>query len=39
MEGLAVMGFVFGLVAFVRVEKHIKTLKEKEILKQDYKEE
>ncbi len=39
MEGLAVMGFVFGLVAFVRVEKHIKTLKEKEILKQHYKEE
>jgi hypothetical protein len=39
MEGLAVMGFVFGLVAFVRVEKLIKTLKEKEFLKQDYKEE
>jgi len=39
MEGLAVMGFVFGLVAFVRVEKLIKTLKEKEILKQHYKEE
>ena len=30
MEGLAVMGFVFGLVAFVRVEKHIKTLRTKE---------
>ena len=39
MEGLAVMGFVFGLVAFVRVEKLVKTLKEKEILKQHYKEE
>jgi len=28
MEGLAVIGFIFGLVAFVRVEKLIKTLKE-----------
>ena len=32
MEGLAVIGFVFGLVAFVRVGKLIRTLKEKEIL-------
>ena len=39
MEGLAVIGFVFGLVAFVRVEKLIKNLKEQEILKQDYKED
>ena len=39
MEGLAVIGLFFGLVAFVRVEKLIKTLKEKEILDQDYKEE
>ena len=39
MEGLAVIGFVFGLVAFVRVEKLIKTLKQKEILNRDYKEE
>ena len=39
MEGLAVIGFVFGLVAFIRVEKLIRTLKEQEILKQDYKEE
>lgn len=32
MEGLAVMGFVFGMVgvvAFVRLEKLTKTLKEK----------
>ena len=36
MEGLAVMGFVFGLEAFVRVEKHIKTLKEKEILNRSF---
>jgi len=28
MEALGVIGFVFGLVAFVRVEKLIKTLKE-----------
>ena len=42
MEGLAAAGFVFGiigLVAFVRLEKLIKTLKEKEILDEDYKEE
>ena len=39
MDGLAVIGFVFGLVAFVRVEKLIRTLKEKEILEESYKEE
>jgi len=39
MEGLAVMGFFFGLVAFIRVEKLTKTLKEKGILEQDYKDE
>ncbi len=39
MEGLAVVGFVFGLIAFVRVEKLIKTLKEKEILETSYKKE
>jgi hypothetical protein len=36
------VGFVFailGLVAFVRVEKLVKTLKEKGILEEDYKEE
>tara|TARA_B110000014_G_C19939119_1_gene485889 strand:+ start:125 stop:256 length:132 start_codon:yes stop_codon:yes gene_type:complete len=34
MEGLAVMGFVFGMVgvvALVRLEKLTKTLKEKEL--------
>jgi|TARA_B110000208_G_scaffold33756_1_gene44537 hypothetical protein len=36
MEGLAIIGFVFGLLAFVRVEKLIKTLKEKEILEENY---
>ena len=42
MDGLAVMGFVFGmfgLIAPVRLEKLIKTLKEKEILEENYKDE
>ncbi len=42
MEGLAVMGFVFGMigvVALVRLEKLTKILKEKGFLDQDYKEE
>ena len=42
MEGLAAAGFVFGvlcLVAFVRLEKLTKTLKEKGILEEDYKDE
>ena len=42
MEGLATAGFVFsilGLVAFVRLEKLTKTLKEKGILEEDYKDE
>ncbi len=42
MEGLAVIGFVFGMigvVALVRLERLTKTLKEKGILDQDYKEE
>ena len=37
MEGLAVMGFVFGMVgvvALVRLEKLTKTLKEKGILEE-----
>lgn len=39
MEAFAILGFVFGLIAFVRVEKLTKTLKEKEILEKNYKEE
>ena len=42
MEGLPVMGFVFGLVgvvAFVRLGKLINELKAKGILDEDYKEE
>ena len=41
MEGLAVMGFVFGMVgvvALVRLEKLTKTLKQKGILEEDYKD-
>ena len=30
MEGLAVVGFVFGLAAFVRVEKLIRGLKKRD---------
>ena len=42
MDGLAAAAFCFSLVgvaALVRTEKLIKTLKEKGILDQDYKEE
>ncbi|MGB0449132.1 MAG: hypothetical protein ACPGF6_00975 [Porticoccaceae bacterium] len=42
MDGLAAAGFVFGImgmVAFVRLEKLIKTLKEKGVLEEDYKDE
>jgi len=42
MESLGIIGFVFGmmgLVAFVRLEKLTKNLKEKGILEEDYKDE
>ncbi len=42
MDGLAAAGFVFGImgmVAFVRLEKLIKTLKEKGVLEEDYMDE
>jgi hypothetical protein len=39
MEAMGIMGFVFGLIAFVRIEKLTKTLKEKRILEENYKEE
>jgi len=39
MEALGILGFIFGMVAFVRVEKLIKTLKEKNVLEETYKEE
>jgi hypothetical protein len=42
VEGLAAAAFVFGLVgvvAYVRLEKLTRTLKEKGILEETYKEE
>jgi len=36
---MGILGFVFGLIAFVRIEKLTKTLKEKKILEENYKEE
>jgi len=39
MEAFGILGFVFGLVAFVRLEKLTKTLKERNILEPDYKDE
>ena len=39
MEAFGILGFVFGLVAFVRLEKLTKTLKEKNILESDYKDD
>ena len=42
MDGLSVVGFVFGilgLVAFVRLEKLTKELKSKGILDENYEEE
>ncbi len=42
MEGLAAAAFVFalvGVVALIKVEKLIKTLKKKGILEKDYKDE
>ena len=38
-EAFGILGFVFGLVAFVRMEKLTKTLKEKGILEENYKKE
>ena len=39
MEVFGILGFVFGLLAFVRLEKLTKTFKEKNILESDYKDE
>ena len=42
MDGLAAMGFIFGMVgvvALVRLEKLTKTLKEKGILEEEKKKE
>ena len=37
MEALGIIGFVFGLVAFIRVEKLIRELKANGTLAADYK--
>ena len=39
METVAFCVSIFGIIAFVRVEKLIKELKEKKILDKDYKHE
>ena len=39
MEAMGVLVFIFGLVAFVRLEKLTKTLKEKGLLDETYKED
>ena len=39
MEVFGILGFVFGLLAFVRLEKLTKMLREKNILESDYKDE
>ena len=39
MEACGILGFVFGVVAFVRLEKLTKTLKEKGVLEESYKDE
>ena len=38
MEFMGIVFGIFGLVAFVRVEKLTKILKEKGVLKEDYKD-
>lgn len=39
MEALAIMGFIFGLIAFVRVEKLVSKLKRQGLLDPDYNED
>ena len=39
MEAFGILGFVFGVVAFVRLEKLTKTLKEKGVLEESYQDE
>ena len=39
MEAFGILGFVFGLIAFIRVQKLTSRLKEKEILEESYKED
>ena len=39
MEAFGILGLAFGLIAFIQTQKLTKTLKEKGILDQGYKEE
>jgi len=39
MEAFGILGLAFGLIAFIRVQKLTKTLKEKGILEENHKEE
>ena len=39
MEYIALIGGILGIVAFVRIEKLVKTLKGKGVLGEDYKDE
>jgi len=39
MEAFGILGLVFGLIAFIQTQKLTKTLKQKGILEEDYKEE
>ena len=39
METFGILGFVFGLIAFIQTQKLTKTLKEKGILEENHKEE
>lgn len=37
MEAFGILGFVFGLLAFLRTEKLVKNLKQQGVLDEDYK--
>jgi len=39
MEAFGILGFVFGLIAFIRFQKLTSRLKEKGILEESYKED
>ena len=39
MEAFGILGLGFGLIAFIQTQKLTKTLKQKGILEEDYKEE
>ena len=39
MEAFGILGFVFALLAFVRLRKLTKTLKKRGILESDYKDD